>query len=385
MQLAVDMPRRKDVQEKKSTEKWNQLSADLKQDLKEDDCGRTGCCAGYFYHGEYAVTENGLKIELLQNGSAVTSNAFPFQVSLEHMRISSDRTFAVGVFWWYDYTSQLYGSSRFYRLDLMTGNLIAIAGLGTLGGSSCCKGDIDGPGANSTLDVLISDVALSPDGSFALVVGWYSGTVRKINVSSGFVTTITQVFTTGVDIAPDGSFAVLIDYTTLSKIDLLTNEITFLASIDGPWRFGPKVRISPDALFLVFFSGCEVYQLFLDASTPILIAGGEPSASGSCSGYSDGPGNSSQFGDIDDVAMSNTGLFVLLFDVGDWYDGSQGVSKVRRIDLRSMQVSTLVSGQILRPNTDAYVSFWGSLSITGSCDLCPSGSYSALSGSHSIY
>ena len=67
MQLAVDMPRRKDVQEKKSTEKWNQLSADLKQDLKEDDCGRTGCCAGYFYHGEYAVTENGLKIELLQN------------------------------------------------------------------------------------------------------------------------------------------------------------------------------------------------------------------------------------------------------------------------------------------------------------------------------
>ena len=375
---AVDVPRRTVGLVKAYTETRSPFSAELKRGLKEGDgCGRTGCCAGSFYHDEYAVTGNGVKIELLDNGSAVTSNAFPFQVSLENMRISSDRTFAVGVFWWYDYATQLYGSSRFYRLNLTTGELIAKAGLG-VDLDPYYGARIDGPGANSTLDELIVDVALSPDDSFALVVGWYSGTVRKIDVSSGFVTTIPQAHATGVDIAPDGSFAILIDYTTLSKIDLFTNKVTFLASIEGfDYGLDPKVRISSDGLFIIFFRGCKVYQLFLGSSSPILIAGGEPDASGYCSGYSDGPGSSSQFGYIGDLVLSNTGRFVLLFDAGNYYRdiGYEGL-KIRRIDLRSMQVSTLVSGQILRPK-DIITFLWGSLSITGSCDLCPPGSYSA--------
>ena len=124
-----------------------------------------------------------------------------------------------------------------------------------------------------------------------------------------------------------------------------------------------------------------MYQLFLDRVSPILIAGSEPGASGHCSGYSDGPGTSSQFGYIDDLALFNTGRFALIFDNGDWFDGGAGVPKIRRIDLLSMQVSTLVSGQILQPYDDWNFNFWGSLSITGSCDRCSAGSYSSAPGS----
>ena len=368
---AGNVPQKMVSNVKASTKTWIRSSVDPKEAAS---CGRTGCCAGSFYHDEYAVTGSGLKIDLKDNSSAVTSNAFPFQVSLEHMRISSDRTFAVGVSWWYDSTNQLYGSSRFYRLNLTTGELITIAGLVT--NLDPYGTPIDGPGAIATFDGLIFDVALSPDGSFALVVGLYSRTVRKVDVSSGFVTTISQGPATGVDIAPDGSFAVSIDTTTLSKIDLVTKESTLLASIEVS-TYPPQVRISPDALFLVFANGCRVYQLFLDNSAPILIAGGEPSGH-YCTGYSDGPGTTSEFGIIDDLAISNTGRFVLLFDLGDWSAQTEEL-KIRRIDLQSLQVSTLVSGQILQRSD--FSNLIGSLSIVGSCDLCPAGSYSAVPGS----
>ena len=93
-------------------------------------------------------------------------------------------------------------------------------------------------------------VAITPDGSYAYVANYDSGTVSVIEISTNTVTTTVTVGTgpVGVAITPDGSYAYVANYGsgTVSVIQISTNTVTATVTV-GSHPYG--IAITPDGSY----------------------------------------------------------------------------------------------------------------------------------------
>ena len=165
-----------------------------------------------------------------------TGNAARFS-GMRHLAISPDASYAlVG-----DSTN-----SAVRRLDLATVAVTTV--LGNWPGA-------DGLGNEARFEDPW-DVAVSPDGSFALIANPGSATVRRMDLTTGAVTTLAGAFDqygtvdgigaaarfsypAGVAISPDGATALVVDDVddVVRKIDLATAEVTTMAGAAGQSGF----------------------------------------------------------------------------------------------------------------------------------------------------
>jgi DNA-binding beta-propeller fold protein YncE len=235
-------------------------------------------------------------------------------------------------------------SHRMRRIEITTGAVT------TLAGSS--QGYADGAGTAAMFSHP-KGVAISPDGSFALVADSGNNCVRRIQIATGAVTTLaglTQGYTDGVGtaamfqepygvtISPDGSFALVADTYNhrVRRLAIATGVVTTLAGsglggpVDGTgvlasFGYPCDVAISPDASYalIVEMIGNRVRHITLRMASSVVttLAGSDRS------GYTDGVGTSAMFNKLSSVAIEPNGAYVLIAD--------QGNRRIRRAALTS--------------------------------------------------
>jgi DNA-binding beta-propeller fold protein YncE len=214
--------------------------------------------------------------------------------------------------------------------------------LSTLAGAAGQRGNLDGPGADARF-AEPSDVAISPDGSYALLVDAGNDTIRRIAIASAQVTTLATVpGAQALAISPDGSYALVVSAAehVVLRLDLPSGRLTLVAgkfgergSYDGPGltaRFSRPydVAISADNSFALIADADNrtIRRLDLRTSEVLTIAGRVGQR-----GFDDGPGDEATFSTPLGLAISPDNSFAL---VADGF-------LVRRIDLVEGSVATL--------------------------------------------
>ena len=133
------------------------------------------------------------------------------------------------------------------RLDLVTKEVTLLAG------NPYSSGGADGVGAAATFR-WPRGIAISGDGSFALVVDSNAVTIRRIELATGAVTTIAGAYRQtgnvddigtaarfgypfGIGLTADGRYAYISDYdnNTIRRLDVATNRVTTMAGLAGAW------------------------------------------------------------------------------------------------------------------------------------------------------
>jgi DNA-binding beta-propeller fold protein YncE len=233
-------------------------------------------------------------------------------------------------------------SHRVRRIEIATGVVT------TLAGSSA--GYADGAGALAAFNNPF-DVAISPNASFALVADFSNHRVRLLSIATGAVTTLvgsTQGYADGtgtsaklnnpyaVAISSDGTFALVIDNgnNRVRRVVIATGVVTTLAgsgatgSVDGAgvsasFNYLVSVAISRDASYALVAEryGNRVRHIALATGVVTTLAGGL------ISGLRDGIGTTALFSDPRSVAIAPDGSYAL---IGDTSNG-----RVRRIALAS--------------------------------------------------
>ena len=227
-------------------------------------------------------------------------------------------------------------STAVSRLDLQASPPVSPT---LLAGQLFSAGAVDATGTNARFSIAYG-VALSPDGSFALVADTDNHTIRKVIVATGAVTTFagsagqagsTDAISTtarfnnphGIVVSADGAFALVADTgnSTIRKLDLATAEVTTLAGSVG-----------------------------------------QP-------GEDNGTGTAARFTAPTGLALSADGRYALVLD-----DEIYSVySRVRRVDTQTGAVTTLIGG-------DPTLSDDGLLfTISGGIALSADGSFALVS------
>ena len=330
-------------------------------------CGYgTSCCPGLFFQAPYALISSWNYVILnLADYSVITIDDV---YALPIFKFSANGQLLIGVV---NFGGD--GGGHVYKSTINPFQTTVIAG-GTAG--SAGGGAADGYGTNAQFDGP-SDLAVSNDGNFVLVSdqaeydGYTRCRLRKVDLSTNLVSTIAgsqcgdrdgigteaqfQYFLDSVSISPDDTFALVTGYDRIRKLDLITLEVTTLAS--GFENYVDKVRISPDGTFAVYFRlyDYKVGMISLEDNSVTTIAGGDQ-------GFADGEASNAEFGYMTELSMSPTGNYVLVMDRGPAMYSNQ----VRRIDLKDQIVSTVNSGLD-----------YAGLAISG-CALCNDGAYCAL-------
>ena len=143
-----------------------------------------------------------VKINLSDNSVFVYIDGFnqPYDVA-----ISPDNSFALVAD---------HHNAQISKIDLFDNSVSILAGLAGVHGNS------DGSGINARFTNTKS-VDITPDGLFAFVTDWDNGMVRAIDISTGYVTTITPdmrpVHFYNLAISPDGTFALVTSNYTSSN------------------------------------------------------------------------------------------------------------------------------------------------------------------------
>lgn len=240
------------------------------------------------------------------------------------------------------------------HLDLATGAVT------TLAGAAGAPGSADGAGAQARFS-LPSSIAMPISPTFALVADTQSSTVRRIDLPTGVVTTVVGLAgqsgsadgsgagarlsaPEGLAVSRDGSFALIADTGnhTVRRLDLATGAVTTLAGragfpgnaddTGGAARFSsPRgVAISPDASFALVAdtNNHTIRRIALATGAVTTIAGLNNTPGGE-----DGPGPQARFLFPRGLSISADGGFALVAN----FSGST----IRRIDLATGAVSTL--------------------------------------------
>jgi DNA-binding beta-propeller fold protein YncE len=223
------------------------------------------------------------------------------------------------------------------RVQIATGVVTTLAGstTGCKGGSNS---NIDGTGPSAAF-CNPNGVAISPDGTFALVADANTYRVRRIVIATRVVTTLAgnQVIGSadgtgesasfngphGVAISPDGSFALVGDTNNLlvRRVVIATGVVTTLAgsgtfaSVDGIGNLASffntqDVFISPDGAFALVTEGARVRRVVIATGAVITLAGSGAST------FANGLGTSASFSGSNGISISRDGTFAL---VGDSY------------------------------------------------------------------
>lgn len=251
------------------------------------------------------------------------------------------------------------------RFDLASGQVT------TLAGSVGERGEANGVGPAARF-AYPSGVALSADGSFALVADTDNHTVRRIDVVSGQVTTLAGspgqrgnangsgpaarfAFPTALTLSADSSFALVADSDnhTVRRIDLPSGSVTTLAggaglrgAADGTgtvarFAFPRGVALSADSSFALVADSDNHLIRRID-----LMTGNVTTLAGSLgrSGTTDGSGPAARFAFPRGIAFTADGAAL----VADFSN-----STIRRIDLANGAVTTLLGSAGATGNTDA--------------------------------
>ena len=215
------------------------------------------------------------------------------------------------------------------------------------------KGYADGTGANAKFNDP-GGIDITPDGKFALVADTRNGCLRKIDLATKAVTTLTapqctkwmgcmadgvgkeakMVYPNDIHISSDGKFAMIADgypNNRIRKLVLATNAVTTVAT--GFNR--PKgVAISPDMKFILVADTNHKLLRKVDLGTKKVttVAGDGKCGSCNCRARLDGKGMKAQFDNPTGVTISPDGKIAL---VADMYS-------IRKVVLATQVVSTLV-------------------------------------------
>jgi len=236
-----------------------------------------------------------------------------------------------------------YGNHTIRRIVLSTGAVTTLAGSAGVSGSS------DGTGSGA---LFYSPQGLASDGTRLYVADTMNHTIRKIDPSSGDVTTISGSagisgidngtgsaarFTRPTAIASDGSCLYVTDSGTIRKIVTSTADVTTLAgnpyysgSVDGSTGkeasfLSPNGIVASGGYLYVADSGNGRIRK-VDAST-----GGTSTVAGSSThGSTDGIGASAEFCYPEGIARIGSNLYV----------ADRKNSTIRRIDMTTWDVTT---------------------------------------------
>jgi DNA-binding beta-propeller fold protein YncE len=269
-----------------------------------------------------------------------TSSQFngPFEVT-----ISADGTYAlVG-----DYDNHL-----IRRIDMTT------AFVSTLAGTSGSSGSTNGVGTISQFNNPVG-VAISADGTSALVADFRNHLIRRINITTASVSTLAGTsgstgstngvgtisqfyYPTGVAISADGTYALVTDqYNNLiRRIIITTASVSTFAGSGSPGStngvgtisqfnrpFGLAISADGTSALVVDWGYHVIRRINMTTAFVSTLAGsGSP-------GSTNGVGTSSQFNHPYGVAISADGTYALVAD----HDNHL----IRRIDMTTASVSTL--------------------------------------------
>lgn len=212
------------------------------------------------------------------------------------------------------------GNLTLRRVELATGQVVTVAG------SPDTFGDRDGAGSAARFR-LISGLALSADGRFALVSQAFSPVIRRVELATGQVDSphhlADALFPTGIALSQGGDFAVVLVDNSLRRIDLRGGQITLLAGnpdqpggCDGAGlaaRFArPQgVALSADGRWALVGDTKNHALRLVDLTTGLVstLAG-----SAGQRGYRDGSGDQARFNAPAGVALSADGRLALVAD-----------------------------------------------------------------------
>ena len=246
--------------------------------------------------------------------------------------ISRDTSFALVTDWW---------SHRVRRIEIATGAVT------TLAGSSA--GYADGAGTSALFNGPYG-VAISPDANFALVADRNNDRVRRLNIATGTVTMLAgstrgYADATGtsamffmpeaIAISPDGTFALVTDSGNfrVRRLEIATGVVTTLAgSASAGSTDGASTSASFNSLFGVAISPDASYALVTNGGSNrlrhiALASGFVTTLAGSLPGFADGVGSSALFNSPRGVAIAPDGASALIVEFGN--------SRVRRAALAS--------------------------------------------------
>jgi hypothetical protein len=230
-------------------------------------------------------------------GTSATFNG-PYGIT-----ISSDGSFAVSI---------CNGGNRIRHIVMSTALVTTLAGPtnGVVGAGA--QGTTNGVGTNARFSTP-QGVALSNiDNTFALIADYWNGIIRKIVLSTKVVT---RVAGSGAAAATDG--------------------IGTLAKIHGP----SFIAMSSNDAFAVIteYSGHRIRKLVLSTWAVTTVAGSPTSAAGAAgvTGAADGVGTLASFNKPSSVLLTADNSMVYVADRDN--------HKVRRVELSSRRVSTLVA------------------------------------------
>jgi DNA-binding beta-propeller fold protein YncE len=261
------------------------------------------------------------------------------------------------------------GANVVRKIALLTSQVTTIAGLA---GSS---GSADGVGTNSRFDSP-SFVAISPDGVYALIPEWNNHVIRRVEISTGAVTTLVGSKgvsgsadgfgdaarfnkPVGIAVSPDGFYALVTDNNNfvVRKIVISIKSVTTLSGAmnargyaDGRgtasrFNYGNQVAISPDGWYAIVTdaNGQTIRFVTIDTGDVNTLAG-----VAGVNGMADGVGLGAQFYNPEGAAVKAASCSTGLFQV---------------------PCGSCPSGSYRAGCT------WNSPGICSTCDTCPAGQY----------
>jgi DNA-binding beta-propeller fold protein YncE len=218
---------------------------------------------------------------------------------------------------------------------------IATASVSTLAGTSGSSGSTNGVGTISQFN-LPCGVAISADGTYALVADYVNHLIRRINIATASVSTlagtsgssgstngvgtISQFYNpTGVALSADGTYALVADYVNhlIRRIDMTTASVSTFAGTSGSsgstngvgtisqFRNPTGVAISADGTYaLVADRYNHLIRRINIATASVSTFAGTSGSSGSTNGV----GTISQFNRPTGVSISADGTYALVAD-----------------------------------------------------------------------
>ncbi len=284
---------------------------------------------------------------LAGSGAASSSNGIGAQATINNpcdVAISRSGTFAV--------TTERSGH-RVRIIDLVTLQVTTLAGSGN-------NMFADGQGTQASFS-RPEGVAISPDDSFIIVVEGSETTshrIRHIVIATGIVTTLagngagsadgvgtlaTFNQPRGIALSPDGTFALITDRSNfrVRRLDMASKTVTTVAGLiqgfeDGAGtvaKFGAnifQIAIDPSGAYALIcdVDNHRIRRLGIAASQVSTLAG---SGAGN---FLDGVGTHAIFKWMHGVSIDPTGTYALI--------GDSGNQRVRRVAIATAHVTTLV-------------------------------------------
>ncbi|MEM8535849.1 MAG: hypothetical protein AAGF95_33795 [Chloroflexota bacterium] len=236
-----------------------------------------------------------------------------------------------------------------------------VARVSTVAGSAQMRGDANGSGTNARFDFPY-DVALSNDGTFALITDARNNTVRRLDLTTREVTTLAGAagirgrtdgtrsearfaYPSGIALNGDGTFALIADTDnhTIRTIDIVDDEVATIAGsagltgstngsgTDARFNAPQSVVLDADGTFAIIADTDNHIIRRLDLTTrEVTTLAGQPGEVGT----DDGIGSAARFAFPRGVAIDSDAQFVLIADSEN--------HTIRRLDLTTRQVTTIV-------------------------------------------